>query len=263
LAGYSRREIDDLTRFVTAHGAKGLVTIALTPEGLKSPVQKFLSEHELSTIVERLDGQEGDLLLIVADKPSTVAEALGELRIEIGGRLGFLDKKTLAFAWIIDAPLLEWNEQEGHWQAKHHQFTSPLDEDLPLLDGEPGAVRAKQYDIVCNGYEVGGGSIRIHRRAIQEKLFRLIGMSDQEAFGMFGHLLEAFEFGTPPHGGIAPGIDRLVMLLAGEENIREVIAFPKTQSAIEPMTGAPGPISERRLHELGLSLNDNLNARAP
>ena len=252
LAGYSRREIDDLTRFVAAHGAKGLATIALTPEGPKSPVLKFFGEQEVAAIVERLEAQEGDLLLIVADQPAVVAESLGELRVEIGRRLGLLDRNVLAFAWIIDTPLLEWNEQEGHWQAKHHQFTAPRDEDLPLLDGEPGAARAKQYDIVANGYEVGGGSIRIHRRDIQEKIFRLIGMSDEEAFAMFGHLLEAFEYGTPPHGGIAPGIDRLVMLLAGEENIREVIAFPKTQSAIEPLTGAPGPIAERRWRELGL-----------
>jgi aspartyl-tRNA synthetase len=255
LAGYTRREIDDLTRFVVSRGAKGLVTIALTSGGPKSPVMKFLSDVEVAAMAQRLGAREGDLLLIVADMPPVVAAALGELRVELGRRLNLLDKNLMAFCWIIDTPLLEWNAESKHWQAKHHQFTSPLDDDLPLLDTDPGAARAKQYDVVCNGFEVGGGSIRIHRRDIQEKIFRLIGLTDEEAFGMFGHLLEAFEYGTPPHGGIAPGIDRLVMLLAGEDNIRQVIAFPKTQSAVEPMTGAPGAVDVGQLTELGLSVN--------
>ena len=250
LAEYTRREIDELTSFVKSRGARGLVTLALTSEGVRSPLTKFLGPDQLQAIVQRLEGAEGDLLLFVADLADIVATALGDLRVEIGRRLGLLDRSRLAFVWIIDPPLLEWNAEEAHWQAKHHQFTAPLDEDLPLLDVAPGSARAKQYDIVANGYEVGGGSIRIHRRELQARMFRLMGMTDEEANELFGHLLEAFEYGTPPHGGIAPGIDRLVMLLAGEDNIREVIPFPKTQSATEPMTGAPTPVSEARLREL-------------
>jgi aspartyl-tRNA synthetase len=165
-----------------------------------------------------------------------------------------LNPDVLAFAWIIEVPAFEWNAERNVWQAKHHQFTSPLDEDLPFLDSDPGRVRAKQYDVVCNGYELGGGSIRIHRRDIQERVFRLIGMTDEEARQKFGHLLEAFEFGTPPHGGIALGIDRVTMLLAGQDSIREMVAFPKTQSATEPMTGSPSEVGPRELADLHLEV---------
>ena len=254
LAAYTRREVDELTSFVKARGAKGLITIALTSEGIKTPLSKFMSEGQVRSLVERLEGEEGDLLLIVADEPAVVAASLGDLRLEVGRRLGLMDRNKLAFAWVVEMPLLEWSAEENQWVAKHHQFTSPMDEDIPLLDTNPAAVRAKQYDVVCNGYEVGGGSIRIHQRELQAKIFQLLGMSDQEANALFGHLLEAFEYGTPPHGGIAPGIDRLVMLLAGEDNIREVIPFPKTQSGTEPMTGAPSTVSERRLRELHIRL---------
>jgi len=173
----------------------------------------------------------------------------------MGRRLGLLDDDVLAFAWVLEFPLLEWNGEESRWEAVHHPFTAPLDEDLPLLTSDPGRARAKSYDIVANGYEVGGGSIRIHQREVQRTLFRVIGLSDEQATSQFGHLLEAFEYGAPPHGGIAPGIDRLVMLLAGEPNIREVIAFPKSQSAVDLMTQAPSPVSERQLRELHIRLD--------
>jgi len=183
-----------------------------------------------------------------------VAEALGGLRLEMGQRLGLRDDNVLAFAWVLEFPLLEWNEEEGRWNAMHHPFTSAMDEDLPLLETEPGKVRAKAYDVVANGVEIGGGSIRIHRRDVQERMFRVLGLSGEEAQAQFGHLLEAFGYGAPPHGGIAPGIDRLVMLLAGEHNIREVMAFPKTQRAEDLTFGAPSPISECQLAELHLRL---------
>jgi len=281
LGGYSRREIDELTRLVQEHGAKGMATIAiegesvisesgnretpdspiprlpdsLGPQSFRSTITKFLSVEQLRGIAARLEAQPGDLLCLIADQPAVVAEALGWLRGEIARRLGLLDDNVLAFAWILDFPLLEWNAEEGRWQAKHHPFTSPRDEDLPLLESDPGKCLAKAYDIVCNGYEVGGGSIRIHRREVQEKMFRVLGLSMAEAQAQFGHLLEAFEYGAPPHGGIAPGIDRLVMLLAGADNIREVMAFPKTQSAYDPMTGAPSEVSERQLKELHIKLD--------
>jgi aspartyl-tRNA synthetase len=251
---YTRREIDELTRFVQLRGAKGLVTMAVTSEGVKSPVAKFFEEDQLKQLAQRLDAQIGDLMLFVADKPDTVAMAMSELRVEIGRRLGLLDKDILAIAWVLETPLLEWNPDSGFWRAKHHQFTAPLTEDIPLLETDPGAARAKQYDIVANGFELGGGSIRIHKRELQQKVFELIGMSAEEINVMFWHLLEAFEYGTPPHGGIAPGIDRWVMLLASEDNIREVIAFPKTQSATEPMVGSPSPIDEGQMRDLHIKL---------
>jgi len=255
-AGYSRREIDELTRVATAAGAKGVIPLAITADGFHSPLTRFFTGDRLSAIAQRLGARPGDLILIIADAPETAAVALGELRLEIGRRLGLLDPGVLAFAWIIEMPAFEWNAERNAWQAKHHQFTSILEADLPYLESDPGRVRAKQYDIVCNGYELGGGSIRIHRRELQERIFRLIGMTDAEVTEKFGHLLEAFEFGTPPHGGIAVGIDRLTMLLAGRDSIREMIAFPKTQSATEPMTGAPTPIDPAELAVLHLRVID-------
>jgi aspartyl-tRNA synthetase len=254
-ADYSRRQLDELGEFVKKRGAKGLVWLIV--EGgasVRSPVAKFLSQAEIEGILARTEAEMGDLILVVADQPQVVAEALGGLRLEMGQRLGLRDDSLLAFAWVLDFPLLEWNEEEGRWSAMHHPFTSALDEDLPFLETEPGKVRAKAYDIVCNGWEIGGGSIRIHRRETQERMFRVLGLSEEEVQAEFGHLLEAFGYGAPPHGGIAPGIDRLVMLLAGEHNIREVMAFPKSQQAVDLTFGSPAPISERQLAELHLRL---------
>lgn len=249
-ADITRREIDELTKIAQQRGAKGLATIAFAVDGVRSPIAKFFRDEVMTQLAERLGAVAGDLVLLVADRAEVVADALGELRLEIGRRLKLADERTLAFCWVTEMPAFEWNDEANHYQAKHHQFTSPLDEDLLYLDTNPAMVRAKQYDVVCNGYEVGGGSIRIHRRDVQAKVFRIIGMRDDEAEAMFGHLLEAFEYGTPPHGGIALGMDRLAMLLAGEDAIRDMIAFPKTQSGTELMTGAPSPASEQELREL-------------
>ncbi|MGD2207073.1 MAG: aspartate--tRNA ligase, partial [Anaerolineae bacterium] len=254
LADYSRRQIDELEEFIKTHDAKGLAWIAVQEDGVRCPFAKFLSTETMDAIVERLEGQPGDLLLFVADQPNIVADALGRLRVELGDRLGLRDDSVVAMAWILDFPLFEWNKDEQRWDPSHHLFTAPMPEDIPLLDTDPGAARGQQYDLVCNNYEIGGGSIRIHRREIQEKIFGLIGLDVEDAKQQFGHMLEAFEYGTPPHGGIAPGIDRLVMLLAGEPNIREVMAFPKTQTASDPMVGAPSPVGENQLQELHIRL---------
>ncbi len=255
-AAYTRRQTDELTQFAQEHGAQGLATLQVREDGLHGPIAKFLSEQESEALRTRMQAQPGDLLLIVADQPNVVAEVLGALRLEMGRRLNLLDDDVLALAWITDFPLLEWNAEEQRYQAVHHPFTAPFDEDLVLLESDPARVRAKAYDIVANGYEIGGGSIRIHRRDVQARLFQAIGLDDAEAQAQFGHLLEAFAFGAPPHGGIALGMARLVMLLAGEPNIREVMAFPKTQSAIDLMTDAPSPISERQLEELHICIKD-------
>jgi aspartyl-tRNA synthetase len=228
----------------------------LTLDEVKSVAAKFLSLEQVREMAARLGAGAGDLLLIAAGKSGMTDKVLGELRLEMGHRLHLADPNLLAFAFIVGYPLLEWSEEEGRWEPMHHPFTAPRDEDIPLLDTAPERVRAKHYDIVCNGCELSSGSIRIHSRQLQEKVFRLLGYGEEEIEERFGHMLEAFEYGAPPHGGIAPGIDRIVMLLAGEENIREVIPFPKTQSAVDLLTNAPSAVSEEQLRELHLKLRD-------
>ncbi len=236
--------------------------MAVGDDQMRSSFAKFLSEDAVAAIIERMEAQPGDLLLFVADRSAIVAETLGRLRVELGERLGLRDNGLLAFVWIIDFPLFTRNDEEERWDPSHHLFTAPMPEDIELLDTDPGAARGQQYDLVCNDYEVAGGSIRIHQRAIQEKVFELIGLEVAEAKQQFGHMLEAFEYGTPPHGGIAPGIDRLLMLLAGEPNIREVMAFPKSQSASDLMAGAPSPVSPQQLEELHIQLVEKVQGQA-
>ena len=262
-AGYTRKQTDELTELAKARGAKGLVTIALgqapsldalQPADIRSPVGKFLTTDQVREAARRLGGKPGDLLLIVAGEPSVVNAALSALRNELGRRLKLADPDTLAFAFVVDFPLLEWNKEENRWDSTHHPFTSLKDEDLHLLDTAPEKARSKAYDMVCNGYELSSGSIRIHDRDVQAKIFKLLGHTEEQIEQRFGHLLRAFEYGVPPHGGIAPGIDRTVMLLAREESIREVIAFPKNQSAADLMMGAPSPVREEQLKELHLQI---------
>ncbi len=248
---YSRKQLGELEEIAKTAGAKGLAWMALEESGeVRSPIGKFFSEDQLKAVVERTGAAPGDLILFAADTQPVVCAVLDVLRREMAARLDLADPNKIAFCWVVDFPLFEWNPDENRWDPSHHLFTAPMWEDLHLLDSEPGKVRGQQYDLACNGYEIAGGSIRIHDRAVQEKIFGLIGLDVAVAQERFGHMLEAFEFGTPPHGGIAPGIDRLVMLLAGEPNIREVIAFPKTQQAADLMAGAPSEPDPKQLEEL-------------
>jgi aspartyl-tRNA synthetase len=247
---FSRKEIDDLAAFAGNYGAKGLAYLLVTADGVKSPIAKFFTPEEMSVILDRLEASEGDLLLFVADRPAVVAASLGALRLHLAERTGIIPEDSHNFLWVLDFPLLEYDEEEKRYFAMHHPFTSPREEDLELMEKDPGAVRARAYDMVLNGVEIGGGSIRIHSRDIQERMFGALGLTPEEASEKFGFMLEAFEYGTPPHGGIAFGFDRLVMLLAGKKSIRDVIPFPKTASAACLMTGAPNLVDLAQLKEL-------------
>jgi len=269
-ASYPRHQLEELTQLAKSFGAKGLVAMPVATEvsnpgqatidKTKTVVAKYLTAAEVQGIVTKFEAKPDDLLLIVADQPKIVNKVLDELRREMGKHLNLVDPNLLAFVFIVDYPLLEWNKELGHWGPMHHPFTAPREEDIPLLDAAPEKVRARHYDIVCNGCELSSGSIRVHNRELQEKIFHLLGYNKREIEERFGHLLDAFEYGVPPHGGIAPGMDRLVMLLAGEDSIREVIAFPKNQSATDLMVNAPSSVSKEQLDELYLQLKPELES---
>ena len=250
-ANIPRRELDGLVKFVGIYGAKGMAWLQFPEEGgVKSSIAKFFTEENIAALKEAAHVEAGDLLLFVADKPSVVAASLGALRIEMAKRRDLIDPNELAFTWVVDFPMFEYDEEEKRYVAMHHPFTSPRDEDLPLLETDPSKVYAKAYDMVLNGTEIGGGSIRIHRRDVQKRIFAAIGLTDEQAQEKFGFMMNAFEFGAPPHGGLAFGLDRLIMIMAQRDSIRDVIAFPKTQSASCLMTQAPNDVDEKQLREL-------------
>ena len=250
---YSRKDADSLAQFVAKYGAKGLAWLKVEEDGLKGPIAKFLVNQE-TALRERLDAEVGDIVFFCADKPSVVAQSLSELRLHFGRKHELIDKTKFNFLWVVDWPLLEYDEDANRYQAMHHPFTRPVNEDFNALLEDPAAAKAQAYDIVLNGYELGGGSLRIYRRDMQEAMFNVLGFTKESAQEQFGFLMDALDYGFPPHGGIALGLDRLVMLLAGEDNIREVIAFPKNGSAMDTMTQAPSPVSEQQLQELSLKI---------
>jgi aspartyl-tRNA synthetase len=253
-AAFSRKQIDEITEFVKGQGPKGLVTLAYTADGVKGSAAKFLKENEFAAIADRVGAKTGDLVCIVADQRSIANKALGLLRLEFRDRLNLAPADLLAFAWVVDFPMFEWDEEAKKWTFAHHPFTMPKEEDLPYLESDPGRVFSNAYDMVCNGYELASGSIRIHRRELQAQIFKALGYGTEEMEQRFGHMLDAFDYGAPPHGGMAPGIDRLVMLMADEPNIREVLAFPKTASGSDLMFDAPAEIDAKQLRELHIKL---------
>ena len=257
---FSRKEIDDLTDFVAVYRAKGMAWIKVKEDGWQSPIAKFFTDEEKKALAERIDMETGDLIFFVADQPKIVNEALGNLRNHLGQKLGLIDEKQFNFLWVTRFPMFEYDEGEKRYQALHHPFTSPLEEDYGKLKDDPLAVQSRAYDLVLNGFEVGGGSIRIHQRELQEKVFDALGMDRQAFEDKFGFLLSALDSGAPPHGGIAIGFDRLVMLLCGESSIRDVIAFPKTQKAACLLTGAPSATSKQQLDELQLRLRPGIDS---
>ncbi|KHO62323.1 aspartyl-tRNA synthetase [Thermoanaerobacter sp. YS13] len=254
-ASMPRRQLDELVEFAKTYGAKGLLWMQVFENEVKSPATKFLSKEEMKKILDRLEAEAGDLLLIVADKDEIVFDTLAHLRLEIGKRFNLIDENKYEFVWIVDFPLLEYDEEEKRYVAKHHPFTAPKDEDIELLEKEPLKVRAKAYDIVLNGTEIGGGSIRIHDTELQKRMFKVLGFSEEKAWERFGFLMEAFKYGAPPHGGIAYGLDRLAMIITSSDTIRDVIAFPKTQNAVCLMTDAPSEVSEEQLKELHIKVD--------
>jgi aspartyl-tRNA synthetase len=259
-ATMTRKEIDSLAEYIKTYRAKGLawLTVEATPRG---SISKFMTPEQVSALAGRAGAQAGDLLLLVADTDAIVLDALGQLRCEVARRRGLISPDDYKLVWVTEFPLLEYDAESGRYAAMHHPFTSPMDEDLALLDSDPGRVRAKAYDIVLNGTELGGGSIRIHDQALQRRMFALLGMSEAESWNRFGFLLEAFRYGVPPHGGLAFGLDRTVMLLTGSESIREVIAFPKVQTSACLMTDAPNSVDARQLDELRLAIASEAESR--